>query len=208
MAMGQKNNVSDELAPEKDKKIMPAVIVSVLITTVVIGLSSYIWQISKDKTAQIKLGRLQSKVSVLENQLEVLQKERQKNNETCKESLDGPNSPEVTFATNDFSLEEKNGLLKKVIIPFADYMKESEPSENQPFGFLIKKVNDEKTKKLGYLYEINALQNGQGTNSWLQKEVRDYWIPDCMDKCKFSETYSQKYPEVIKRYFDAQKEIQ
>jgi len=90
-----------------------------------------------------------------------------------------------------------------VINPYVDYEKEIQ--KMNPISIQIEKYTEEEISKqtyARYMYKIDVIME-TGHSGWLEREKGkniDYWIPECMDECSFSESFKAKYPEVIKKY--------
>lgn len=114
-----------------------------------------------------------------------------------------PTFPVVIFEpplSNPDHVSQKNELVKKVVEPFIDYNHETYGndyvvsvliSENQDIGLKEK-----------YPYQLIAVQKHGGaefTSLMQHNSSLDWWIPVCMD-CKFSSSFREKYPEIVKGF--------
>lgn len=90
-----------------------------------------------------------------------------------------------------FSDKDKEELAKKVIQPFFDYNNEEE------MIFIAMVINKDESAKYSYM-AIN--KNGGYESSVLTKknDQFEYWVPDCMGPCEFSQSFKGKYPEIVK----------
>lgn len=113
--------------------------------------------------------------------------------------------PVVTFIPSGlFTDSEKEELENKIINPYADYMKENENREL--ITITVRKYSEEEISKMAsyarYMYNIEVI-TADGYAGWLAREAGkpiEYWIPDCMGECVFSQSYEKKYPEVVAKY--------
>lgn len=90
-----------------------------------------------------------------------------------------------------FNNKDKEELAKKVIQPYFDYNNEKE------MVFIAIIINKDVSAKYSYM-AIN--KNGGYESSVLTKknDQFDYWVPDCMGPCEFSQSFKDKYPEIVK----------
>lgn len=170
------------------------------------GTGVYFWQekiIAKNNSDHEK--------ALLESQKEKLDLEKElKDSQEQLISLAAANSndsqlklPVIQFTPDTFSQDEKNELTEKVINPYVDYEKELQ--KMNLISIQIEKYTEEEISKqtyARYMYKIDVIME-TGHSGWLEREKGkniDYWIPECMDECSFSESFKAKYPEVIKKY--------
>ncbi len=126
-------------------------------------------------------------------------------NEAKSNHASGISLPVVTFIPSGlFTDGEKEELENKIINPYADYMKENENRES--ITITVHKYSEEEISKMvnyaRYTYNIEVI-TADGYAGWLAREAGkpiEYWIPDCMGECVFSQSYEKKYPEVIAKY--------
>ncbi|MFH0969777.1 MAG: hypothetical protein V1804_04675 [Patescibacteria group bacterium] len=200
---GQTNQI-----PQKKSSLVWVLIIIAAIL-IIIGLGVYLWQrsiaIKNDLSHQKDIEEYKKENSDLEKQSDlnketesVAQNDSQKNT-----AAPGENQPVIQFIPGTFSEAEKNDLTNKVLNPFIDYTKETEGS--QPITITVKKFSDAEIASQQYAkykYSIEAIYQ-VGYSSWLETETGksiDYWMPDCMGKCVFSDAYKNKYPENVKKY--------
>ena len=90
-----------------------------------------------------------------------------------------------------FNDKDKEELNKKVTGPFFDYNNEKE------MIFIAIIINKDVSAKYSYM-AIN--KNGGYESSVLTKknDQFDYWVPGCMGPCEFSQSFKDKYPEIVK----------
>ncbi len=98
------------------------------------------------------------------------------------------NSPE--------GLIEKETLKRKLIDPYIDY--QNEDSIELVALYIEVPIN------IGEPYGIIAIygsENRYGTEEFIfgaREQDYDYWHPECMGDCPFSDAYRAKYPEVVR----------
>lgn len=93
----------------------------------------------------------------------------------------------------------KEQLQQKIISPYLDYFRETEGG-----GFVVSMTLSQNLSPNStvYPYKIDIVYSNKGHNDFLVKQtnnVIDWWVPECMD-CKFSDSFVNKYPEIVK-YF-------
>lgn len=97
-----------------------------------------------------------------------------------------------------FTEAEKTEIKNKIINPFYDWSKEG----TEKIDYLTITVEELDAPKSGYSYSANAVARNNAYTGWLfgeNKQVK-WWTPDCMDACTFSDSFKQKYPEVVAAY--------
>lgn len=88
-------------------------------------------------------------------------------------------------------------LQKKIIDPFFDYY--SDDSENKLVSLTIR-INQQANKNF-YPYLAEAVFKNESKLSFViekNNNTFNWWRPECLDKCKFSTEFSEKYPEIVK----------
>jgi hypothetical protein len=93
-----------------------------------------------------------------------------------------------------FNAGDKEQLSNKIINPFFDYNNEKE------INFIAMVVSKKPSEE--YEYSFMAIHKDGGYQSSVivkQNGVFGYWFPECMGPCEFSQSYKEKYPEVVKR---------
>ncbi|MDD3498288.1 MAG: hypothetical protein PHH24_02130 [Candidatus Moranbacteria bacterium] len=127
----------------------------------------------------------------------------------CKnESASGVDLPAIRFIPAIFSDEEREELTEKVINPFIEFEKESYV-ENGIISIAVNKYSDSELAEMKdpkYIYKIDVVYH-EGWGGWLEREAGekiDWWVPDCLDGCEFSDEFKERYPEVVEKYDDLQ----
>ena len=103
--------------------------------------------------------------------------------------------PIVYEAAGSFSASEKNQIQEKVINPFVDYYKDLDQE--------IASITISKSTTAGYPYALSGIFKSGVNNSFLIKAsggIVDWWYPECMGECPFSEEFKTKYSEIISKY--------
>ena len=103
--------------------------------------------------------------------------------------------PVVVFTpAGIFTEEEKEALNMKLVMPFSDFNNE------QGTTFLTMNITKyAPTPDHGYKYEVDNIGAAGIHNAFLfgMSDPLEWWIPECLDGCEFSETFSNNYPEII-----------
>jgi hypothetical protein len=107
-------------------------------------------------------------------------------------------SPAVVIQ-GEAGLDQKNRaqLRERVINPFVDYYQEADQGK-------LKSISVETNTNPNYIqypYKIDAVfDNGVTQGFLVEKKGSEiqWWKPICMGDCPFSESYQNKYPEVVK----------
>lgn len=173
--------------------------ISVFITALVVGGGVYFWQNSNSKT---KEQEVQKQDKIAQNQVTILP-EKDKNIEeketpTPTKSLD-PNDkiklPIVVFGRQGLLTDpEKIKLEEKLINPYTDYHNENEV--NLVALYIVVPIN------IGEEYEILGIFGSKkqyGTEEFYfgkREQEFEYWKPECMGPCEYSETFKNKYPQI------------
>ncbi len=110
--------------------------------------------------------------------------------------------PAVVFTPGGlFNEALKAELNRKVVNPMKDYELSNISNPNDLVAIVVEKLQP---PSAGYIYSISSYYQNNGSGGFLYGNEADgsipIWIPDCMGKCQFTESYSQKYPEVIEAY--------
>jgi hypothetical protein len=187
------NEQNDQLTKNKNhSKLIWATVFVVILLCILLGTGVYFWR--------EKLNRENNPID----------SQKQQN---ITKTIDSNNSqielPVIRFIPATFSQEEKEELMEKVINPFVDYEKETQ--NTNIISIQIKKYSKAEIDNqvyVRYMYGIDAIAE-TGDIVWLEREegkAIDYWIPDCMGKCQFSESFKIKYPEVVKKYDSLQQQ--
>ena len=109
-------------------------------------------------------------------------------------------TPETSFpivyeASGSFSASEKNQIQERIINPFVDYYNDLDQE--------IASITISKSATAGYPYALSGIFKSGVNNSFLIKAsggVVDWWYPECMGECPFSDEFKAKYPEIISKY--------
>ncbi len=102
----------------------------------------------------------------------------------------------VFEAEGSFTPVEKTELTKKVVNPLVDYYADQEA------GYLVSLTIAHNTQESrdNYPYQGKAIFKGGGNSGFLVTKLGtgvDWWFPECMGACPYTDTYRAKYPEVV-----------
>jgi len=104
-------------------------------------------------------------------------------------------TPVVVFqAAGSFSDSEKDQLRQRVVEPFVMYHAELADHPT------LVSFSLEKMDIAGYPYGADAIFEGGVTNGFLisnNSAPVDWWYPDCLGPCPFSDAFRAAYPEII-----------
>lgn len=91
---------------------------------------------------------------------------------------------------------EKTQLEEKLINPYIDY--HANPAHNANQGLVSMYI--EVPAEVGDDYLVTAIFKGGVINGFLfgaREQNYNYWTPDCMGGCTFSDDFKAKYPDVV-----------
>lgn len=188
---------------QKNMNVKISIIVGMIIIIAIAALSNFIiWQ----KINEEKAICVDSFKTALESRNIVPDIEKQIPSESvCELGTDSDISlPVVRFIPGTFSDNEKQELMEMVVNPFIDFENDSY-AQNRIISIAVEKYGDSELAEMQnpkYMYNINAIYE-EGYGGWLERKVGepiDWWVPDCLDECQFSEEFSAKYPEIIEKY--------
>ncbi|MFH1425837.1 MAG: hypothetical protein ABIG66_00175 [Candidatus Kerfeldbacteria bacterium] len=222
----EKETNTQQVRNKKDTKLLIAIIISSLATALVIGGGMFWWQqsnmLSDEQSLQKQIIQLQIRVGDLQDLTRMLLDDRKPEEAESGEAAEAVAEPAEEeecpptplpqlIDTCDFDLPvivyeragllndttegqlEKQQLEKKLINPYVDY--KAEESDN-----ILVTLDIIVPENVGEEYEVLAIFENGGTEGFLFGEREgdyDYWQPDCMDACEFSDEYKAKYPEVV-----------
>jgi hypothetical protein len=110
--------------------------------------------------------------------------------------------PIVVFEPSGvFSDEAKQEITEKLIDPMVDYQPNIFAAIHIEVYSQDKFVGGAGDDK--YIVTTIGRSDSGGNGGFLygsKKKGLDYWVPECLDTCEFSEEYSQKHPEVVEKY--------
>lgn len=93
--------------------------------------------------------------------------------------------------------EDEKMIQERILDPFIDYSVENE-TQHQLLTIDVTPHLDDPMYPYTYHYIYSDGVSG-GAAIYLENGEIAYWVPDCM-MCKFSESYKEKYPEVVEGY--------
>ncbi len=106
-----------------------------------------------------------------------------------------PQEPVVVFeAAGSFSQSEKDLIKQKVINPFIDYNQDLVDQAS------IVSITISHSSTPGFPYSVSAVFANGGTSGFLVSGSGgdiDWWLPDCMGPCPFTQSFKDKYPEIV-----------
>lgn len=135
---------------------------------------------------------LESEIQALTEGTEIQQKNLPANTNLSFPAIVYSREGLLTMDKNGF--QEKKRLEEKFIQPYIDY-------HNEDKIYLIA-LHITVPTEMGSPYEISAIFNSPNRpgiaefNFGVRGEDYDYWYPECMDGCDFSETFKKKYPMI------------
>ena len=97
-----------------------------------------------------------------------------------------------------FTDEEKEQLQEKLVEPFFDFFHEDEELYIALIVEKLASADDEGD----FRFDITTLDKYGNYGGFLYGEGKklEWWLPDCLDSCEFSEIFEEKYPEIIEEY--------
>lgn len=198
--MEEKNKQEAKVKPKKKSRAFLAAVITFFLSAVIFGGSVYLWQEwesnglngqeEKSLQAYLKgLDELQTKIKEKDIIIKK-QKEEQEVNKAEEVKL-----PVITYERAGLlTAEAKSELEQKLINPFLDYYNEKETT----YITLVITV----PRDTGEQYEVTAVHKDGSYLGFLfgaRDEEYDWWAPECMDPCEFSDAYKEKYPDVVKK---------
>lgn len=103
----------------------------------------------------------------------------------------------VIEAEGAYPVQDVNELRARVINPYLDYNNDTRPGE---VVSLTISQNLQPSKNT-YPYLANAVFSNGGHEGFLISKSSghiDFWHPECMGECIFTESFVAKYPEIVK----------
>jgi len=97
-----------------------------------------------------------------------------------------------------FTDDEKEQLEERLISPFFDFNNED---EELYIALIIVKLGSADNEG-DFRFDIQTLDRYGNYGGFLYGEgdKLEWWLPDCLDGCDFTEKFEQKYPEIIEEY--------
>jgi hypothetical protein len=109
---------------------------------------------------------------------------------------DTPEGPVVVFlAAGSFSADEDAQIRSRVVNPFTHYYRDLE-GHPPLVSFTVEKISG----VAGYPYSANAIfETGINAGFLISASggVVDWWLPECMVACSFSDSFRAAYPEIV-----------
>lgn len=184
----------EETIPQNNSKTIWITIIISIIVLVSACVSIYLWQ--QSDLINVK-ANYTKQMSSLEKEISDLQKNNLDLQQAQKET--NLKLPAIAFGrpgllTTDEGKKEKEILEKKLINPYIDYKNDT--------GELISMFITV-PENIGEPYDVVAIFKGENLNGHegflfgKREQEYDYWKPDCMGECEFTDEYKAKYPEVV-----------
>ncbi len=124
---------------------------------------------------------------------------REKDNE--EDNQENFNFPFINFVPEGiFEDIEKEQLQERLIDPFIDFYNDG---ENLYIAIIIEKLQGADDED-DFKYDIQTLDRYGHYGGFLYGEgdEPEWWLPDCLDGCEFTEEFEDKYPEIVDEYQD------
>lgn len=187
--------------PNNNKRLIIAVVTSGLVTAFVVGPGVYFWQKSSNDETVLTLEEAkqssQAEISSLQEQLVTLQRENQ--SLQISDTAGKIKFPIIAYGragllnSTEAGRIEKKKLEERLVNPFVDYYNEQEV--NLVTLYIVVPTD------IGGNYVVDAFfADGryQGFLFGKREQEYGYWGgPECMGPCEFSETFKQKYPQIV-----------
>jgi len=178
----------------QNNKLPSAVIVSILLTALIVGVGVYFWQNSNlERTKQ----ESQTQISSLQEQVTTLQRDNQSlQTSSTASKIKFPlivyGRPGLLHYTEAGRIEKKK-LKEKLVNPYVDYYNEKEVNLVTLFITVPENIGGE--------YLVDAFFANGGYHGFLfgkREQEYGYWPgPSCMGTCEFSEMFKKKYPQIV-----------
>lgn len=198
-------NEPQTMAPHSSKNALTAML-AVVVTALVFSVGFYFIQGSKSKTVDREI---QQQIALLNEQVDKLKKENQELKTAKKEMHEKTAQagssiklPVVVYGRSGLlnntpqGLAEKKILEQKLIEPYIDY--------NNQDGTNLVAMYILVPQYTGGEYQITAIfgsekqYGSEEFNFGKREQEYDYWKPECMGPCNFSEAFKAKYPQIAK----------
>jgi len=164
---------------------------------VLTGIAVYFWQ----NYEKLKSANLNNKISTDVQNKGLDEAKKPVENNIPSTSTPSPTATpsnetkaEVVFTPSGiFTEAERSQLYKKLIDPFLDFQKDT---TIQTLTFQIEKKDP---PVAGYKYSVNYINKG-GSNGGLlygQSTPLEWWLPECLNGCNFSDSFKENYPEIV-----------
>ena len=102
-----------------------------------------------------------------------------------------PSEPTVVFTPGgQFSESDRAQLTERLANPFFDFQDEQ--------GQTFLTMNIERSIEGAYTFTAIAA-SGVTYQAVINRQGGDFawWVPDCLDGCQFSDSFAEKYPEIV-----------
>lgn len=170
-----------------------SVLVAIVLTALAVGGGIYYWQSSLATDAQEQMVSLQEQIDTLEETNANL--EAAATEAAASEDLELPvvvySRPGLLNNTEEGQAEKEN-LEEKLVNPYIDYEKDKDSD--------LISIQISVPENIGEAYNVDAIFAGGGHAGFLfgaREGDYDYWVPECMGPCEFSDEFKAKYPEIV-----------
>lgn len=174
-----------------------SIIITIVITALFTGGGVYYWQNSRNtQESQAQNNKIQS----LENTISNLEKNAI-NPEDIEAEIIAPECPDYNLPALSFGRAglltetEKTILEEKLINPFIDYYKDM-PEELISMDIMVP-ANPGEKYKITAIFQYENFTPRQEFIFGAREADYDYWAPECMNECEFSEAFRAKYPQIV-----------
>ena len=174
-------------------------IAAVLVTAVIVSAGTYYVQDQRIQQVSQQMTDLSAQMTELERPEApvVIEPEEKVEEVVMKEPQSSElelNLPVVVYEREGLLTDEmRQEVEKKIIDPYFDYHNADEID----FIVMLIEVLPESDN---YLYIVKAISKDgvyQGFVYGTRGEALDYYVPECMGPCPFSDEYKKKYPHVV-----------
>ena len=183
--------------PKKFSIVLP-VTITFLVAAVLCGGSVYLWYEREAHNFNSQKESLydsyQKRITELKKQSQENKKElEEKSKKLTDQEANQVKLPVVTYERAGLlDTTEKGKLKTKLLDPFLDYHNEKEMT----YIAVIVTVPE----NVGEQYSVTAVHKNGGNVGFLfgkRGEDFDFWKPDCMEECEYTDEFKEKYPEIV-----------
>lgn len=167
-------------------------VLSILLALIVAGGGVYFWQQSALNSAstqyQTQIASLQADGTKLKEENDTLKASTPQN---IKFPVIVYDREGLLTATDEGKAEEKN-LQQKLVAPFVDFNNEKQVN--------LVSLDISVPENVGEQYQVSAIFGNGVHQSFLfgkREQAYDYWAPECMGPCEFTDTFKAKYPQIV-----------
>jgi len=182
----------------KCSSIIIPTLITFLVTAIIFGGGVYLWH--EWETNNFNYQK-ENPYDAYQKRIDGLEKKTTESEEELQEKsqqLDDQKANQVKLPVVTYEREglldttEKGKLKTKLLDPFLDYYNEKE--------ITYVAVIVTAPENVGESYSVTAVHKNGGNAGFLfgkRGEDFDFWKPECMEGCEYSEKFKKKYPEII-----------